>query len=129
MWARAVWTEEDNRTFIDCIPSNWISNKHVRWPPQKVSQSTSQRMLRTRANPTKDWQWFDLVKVKFTTDDKHEAKNRVYDTSGVESCTDDSRLKNSAYVSWDNYQDGPTSNGEEVEFSSNTKSSEKSSPG
>ncbi|XP_065660446.1 uncharacterized protein LOC136084332 isoform X2 [Hydra vulgaris] len=62
MWKRAVW-QEDLQEEEGVIPSNWIENKTVYWPPGTKALNA----MKARQNPEKNWLKFPLIKVKFSS--------------------------------------------------------------
>lgn len=60
MWARAVWKER-GREEEGVIPTSWIKDKAVYWPPGTDASKAMQKMDK----PDKNWRKFALTKVKF----------------------------------------------------------------
>jgi len=64
-WAVAVWIEGDCE-FERVIPSNWIVDRFIRWPPG----NNAKPCLKRRDEPTEQWKTFPLVKVKLRSGKK-----------------------------------------------------------
>ena len=80
-YTRAVWIEDDNESpYSGAVPSNWINDGYVFWPPTSKVQSA----FKKRSNPDiKTWKKFLLMKTKLQTDSLKEAENMA-DTSAAE---------------------------------------------
>lgn len=63
MWFRAVWLERDQEE-EGVIPSSWIQEGMVKWPPGVSAAKT----LRDKREPQDTWRKFNLVK------DKHQSE-------------------------------------------------------
>ncbi len=59
MYSRAAWIEK-NREEEGCVPSNWIVDKRVFWPPGVKAD----KAFSSRADPKKTWRSFPLIEVK-----------------------------------------------------------------
>ncbi|XP_065681291.1 uncharacterized protein LOC105850535 isoform X1 [Hydra vulgaris] len=75
LWIRAVWKEK-SRDEEGTLPSNWVEEKFVRWPPKNVRHLYEQRV-----EPQSNWFKFELVKIKFCSDSFQECENFEYTTS------------------------------------------------
>ncbi|XP_065639524.1 uncharacterized protein LOC136072282 [Hydra vulgaris] len=61
MWKKAVW-KEDLQEEEGVIPSNWIGNKTVYWPPGTKALNA----MKAHQNPEKNWLKILLIKIKFS---------------------------------------------------------------
>lgn len=59
MWIRAVWREGD-REEEGVIPSVWVSEKFVFWPPG----TNAEKAVKNKEVPSSSWKRFDLIKIK-----------------------------------------------------------------
>ncbi|XP_065682928.1 uncharacterized protein LOC124816529 isoform X3 [Hydra vulgaris] len=75
LWIRAVWKEK-SRDEEGTLPSNWVEEKFVRWPPKNVRYLYEQRV-----EPQSNWFKFELVKIKFCSDSFQECENFEYTIS------------------------------------------------
>lgn len=62
MWARAAW-REGTREEEGVIPSVWVQDGHVHWPPGANAIAA----LKEQRIPTKSWTEYPLIKIKFTS--------------------------------------------------------------
>ncbi|XP_047127610.2 uncharacterized protein LOC124808513 [Hydra vulgaris] len=84
MWKRAVW-QEDLQEEEGVIPSNWIDNKTVYWPPGTKALNA----MKARQNPEKNWLKFPLIKVKFSSESKQDCENFDFTTTEEKSDNED----------------------------------------
>ncbi|XP_052706413.1 serine/threonine-protein kinase PRP4 homolog [Crassostrea angulata] len=78
-WVRAVW-REDKKEMELAIPSVWVEGNRIRWP----NTSNAKSALKECKKPADKWLSFDLIKIKFSSDDYRECED--YDeTTAVES--------------------------------------------
>ena len=59
-WIRAIWSE-GNHLEEETIPSTWLVNKEVFWPP---FGKNAEAYRRNRRPPGTSWRKFPLVRVK-----------------------------------------------------------------
>ncbi|XP_052696313.1 serine/threonine-protein kinase PRP4 homolog [Crassostrea angulata] len=78
-WVRAVWREDEKEMEL-AIPSVWVEGNRIRWP----NTSNAKSALKECKKPADKWLSFDLIKIKFSSDDYRECED--YDeTTAVES--------------------------------------------
>ncbi|KAK3107380.1 hypothetical protein FSP39_013310 [Pinctada imbricata] len=82
LWCRAVWQEGDEE-MEEVIPSSWIKQTSVMWP----SGGGAVRAIKSRKEPSVDWLKFQLIKIKFQSDDKKECEN-FNETTALEDSSD-----------------------------------------
>lgn len=65
-WTRAVWfeckTDGSLHEFEETIPSNWIIENIVYWPPRSIEASS----IKNLTDPSDDWFQFELKYIKIT---------------------------------------------------------------
>ena len=61
-WVLAVW-EEKKKEVEGVLPSNWIIDDYVHWPPVLDAS----HLFTRRAEPEEKWHQFPLKKVKHTS--------------------------------------------------------------
>nr|XP_022311055.1 uncharacterized protein LOC111116362 [Crassostrea virginica] len=84
-WALAVW-KENGREEEGTIPTCWIVNKFVMWPPG----SNAARFMKEIKEPGEKWQKFDLVKIKMKSNNRQECDEYDFTTTGEISPNDES---------------------------------------
>lgn len=85
MWIRAVWREGD-REEEGVIPSVWVSEKFVFWPPG----TNAEKAVKNKEVPSSSWKRFDLIKIKHQAAKRAECERYDYTTTLEET---DNELK------------------------------------
>jgi len=62
MWSRAAWYE-GKKQVEGVVPSSWIKDKSVVWPPVY----NAKRYIVERRSPGPNWKHFSLIKIKYTS--------------------------------------------------------------
>ncbi|XP_038063128.1 clumping factor A-like [Patiria miniata] len=82
MYARAVWTE-GNREEEGTIPTTWMRDQTVFWPPG----SNALKAFESRQEPCENWRQFPLVKLKLSADDPKTCED--YDDTTTADVSDE----------------------------------------
>ncbi|XP_013403246.1 serine/threonine-protein kinase fray2-like [Lingula anatina] len=72
MWSRVIW-EEDNVEVEEVIPSHWVVDDAVLWPPN-VTNLGAMRAITERWVPENTWIKYPLVRVKKSSDNKKDCE-------------------------------------------------------
>ncbi|XP_022111444.1 uncharacterized protein LOC110990668 isoform X2 [Acanthaster planci] len=89
MYSRAVWREE-KREEEGTVPSNWIRNRMLFWPPGP----NAIKAYESRQEPRDNWRQFPLVKLKLSADDPKTCDS-YDDTTTAEASEEETEEKRS----------------------------------